>query len=64
MTQFNEIILRAAILGTGGDEAIHGFLDITNAGVPHGVLERAVPIHPRISELIPTVLSELRPLPS
>ena len=27
-------ILGAAILGTGGDEAIHGILDIMNAGVP------------------------------
>jgi pyruvate/2-oxoglutarate dehydrogenase complex dihydrolipoamide dehydrogenase (E3) component len=26
-------ILGAAILGTGGDEAIHGILDIMNAGV-------------------------------
>ncbi len=57
-------ILGAAILGTGGDEAIHGILDIMNAGVPYEVLERAVPIHPTVSELIPTVLGELRRLPS
>jgi pyruvate/2-oxoglutarate dehydrogenase complex dihydrolipoamide dehydrogenase (E3) component len=57
-------ILGAAILGTGGDEAIHGILDIMNAGVPYEVLERAVPIHPTVSELIPTMLGELRPLPS
>lgn len=54
-------ILGAAILGTGGDEAIHGVLDIMNAGVPYEVLERAVPIHPTVSELIPTLLGELRP---
>ena len=54
-------ILGAAILGTGGDEAIHGVLDIMNAGVPYDVLERAVPIHPTVSELIPTVLGEMRP---
>jgi len=54
-------ILGAAILGTGGDEAIHGILDIMNAGVPYDVLARAVPIHPTVSELIPTMLSELRP---
>jgi len=57
-------ILGAAILGTGGDEVIHGILDIMNAGVPYEVLERAVPIHPTVSELIPTVLGELRRLPS
>jgi pyruvate/2-oxoglutarate dehydrogenase complex dihydrolipoamide dehydrogenase (E3) component len=54
-------ILGAAILGTGGDEAIHGVLDIMHAGVPCDVLEHAVPIHPTVSELIPTMLSEMRP---
>jgi pyruvate/2-oxoglutarate dehydrogenase complex dihydrolipoamide dehydrogenase (E3) component len=54
-------ILGAAILGTGGDEAIHGVLDIVNAGVPYDALQRAVPIHPTVSELIPTLLSELKP---
>jgi pyruvate/2-oxoglutarate dehydrogenase complex dihydrolipoamide dehydrogenase (E3) component len=54
-------ILGATILGTGGDEAIHGILDIMNADVPYDVLARAVPIHPTVSELIPTMLSELRP---
>jgi pyruvate/2-oxoglutarate dehydrogenase complex dihydrolipoamide dehydrogenase (E3) component len=54
-------ILGAAILGTGGDEAIHGVLDIMNAGVAYDVLERAVHIHPTVSELIPTLLGELRP---
>jgi pyruvate/2-oxoglutarate dehydrogenase complex dihydrolipoamide dehydrogenase (E3) component len=54
-------ILGAAILGTGGDEAIHGVLDIMNAGVPYDVLEHAVPIHPTVSELIPTMLGEMRP---
>ena len=52
-------ILGAAILGTGGDEAIHGLLDIINAGLPYPVLQRAVPIHPTVSELIPTLLGEL-----
>lgn len=55
-------ILGAAILGTSGDEAIHGILDIMNANVPYDVLERAVPIHPTVSELIPTMLGELHSL--
>ena len=54
-------ILGAAILGTGGDEAIHGLLDIINAGVAYDVLQRAVPIHPTVSELIPTLLAEMKP---
>ncbi|MEX3856735.1 FAD-containing oxidoreductase [Paraburkholderia sp. BR10923] len=53
-------ILRAAILGTGGDEAIHGLLDVINAGLPYTTLQHAVPIHPTVSELIPTVLAEMR----
>ena len=55
-------ILGAAILGTGGDEAIHGVLDIMHAGVPYDVLEQTMPIHPTVSELIPTMLSEMRPV--
>jgi pyruvate/2-oxoglutarate dehydrogenase complex dihydrolipoamide dehydrogenase (E3) component len=56
-------ILGAAILGTGGDEAIHGILDIINADVPYTALQRAVPIHPTVSELIPTLLGDLQPAP-
>jgi pyruvate/2-oxoglutarate dehydrogenase complex dihydrolipoamide dehydrogenase (E3) component len=55
-------ILGAAILGVSGDEAIHGVLDIMSANVPYDVLERAVPIHPTVSELIPTMLNGLRPI--
>jgi pyruvate/2-oxoglutarate dehydrogenase complex dihydrolipoamide dehydrogenase (E3) component len=54
-------ILGAAILGPGGDEAIHGVLDAMNARVPFTDLAWAVPIHPTVSELIPTVLRELKP---
>jgi pyruvate/2-oxoglutarate dehydrogenase complex dihydrolipoamide dehydrogenase (E3) component len=55
-------ILGAAILGTSGDEAIHCIIDIMNADVPYTVLQRAVPIHPTVSELIPTLLGDLKPL--
>jgi pyruvate/2-oxoglutarate dehydrogenase complex dihydrolipoamide dehydrogenase (E3) component len=55
-------ILGAAILGTGGDEAIHGLLDAINAGLPYTALQRAVPIHPTVSELVPTMLGEMRPV--
>jgi pyruvate/2-oxoglutarate dehydrogenase complex dihydrolipoamide dehydrogenase (E3) component len=54
-------ILGAAILGVGGDEAIHGILDMMHAGATFPVLQWAVPIHPTVSELIPTVLGELQP---
>lgn len=55
-------IMGAAILGTGGDEAIHSILDVMYADKPYTVIQRAVHIHPTVSELIPTMLGELRPL--
>jgi len=55
-------ILGASILGTGGDEAIHSILDIMYAKAPYTVIQRAVHIHPTVSELIPTMLGELKPL--
>ena len=55
-------ILGAAILGLNGDEAVHGILDLMYAKAPYTVLQRAVHIHPTVSELIPTLLGELKPL--
>jgi pyruvate/2-oxoglutarate dehydrogenase complex dihydrolipoamide dehydrogenase (E3) component len=55
-------ILGAAVLGPGGDEAIHCILDVMYARKPYTVIQRAVHIHPTIAELIPTMLGELKPL--
>jgi pyruvate/2-oxoglutarate dehydrogenase complex dihydrolipoamide dehydrogenase (E3) component len=55
-------ILGAVILGVGGDEAIHCILDAMYAKAPYTVIQRAVHIHPTVSELLPTVLGELKPL--
>lgn len=55
-------ILGAAILGVGGDEAIHSILDIMYTKSPYTVIQRAMHIHPTVSELIPTVLGDLKPL--
>ncbi len=55
-------ILGAAILGVGGDEAIHGVIDMMNAGATLDAYMRAMPIHPTVSELIPTVLGEMKPI--
>ncbi len=46
-------ILGAAILGTGGDEAIHGVIDMMHARVPYPVYQWAVPIHPTVSRTHP-----------
>ncbi len=55
-------ILGATVLGTGGDEVIHCVLDMMYARAPYTVMQRAMHIHPTVSELIPTVLGELQPL--
>jgi pyruvate/2-oxoglutarate dehydrogenase complex dihydrolipoamide dehydrogenase (E3) component len=55
----SEAILGAAVLGTGGDEVIHSILDMMYAKAPYPVLQRAMHIHPTVSELIPTILGEL-----
>jgi pyruvate/2-oxoglutarate dehydrogenase complex dihydrolipoamide dehydrogenase (E3) component len=56
----SNLILGAAILGVGGDEAIHSVIDTMAAKVPYTTLQRTVHIHPTVSELIPTILGELQ----
>lgn len=55
-------ILGASILGTGGDEAVQGILDVMYAGKPYTTITHAVHIHPTVSELIPTVFGDMRPV--
>ena len=55
-------ILGASLLGIGGDEIIHSILDIMYADAPYTVIQRAMHIHPTVTELIPTLLGDLQPL--
>lgn len=55
-------ILGAALLCIDGDEVIHSLLDVMAADVPYTVIQRCVHIHPTVSELIPTLLADLKPL--
>jgi pyruvate/2-oxoglutarate dehydrogenase complex dihydrolipoamide dehydrogenase (E3) component len=55
-------ILGATILGIGGDEIIHSVLDVMYADAPYTVIQRAMHIHPTVTELIPTMLGDLKPL--
>ena len=55
-------ILGASILGIGGDEIIHSILNVMYARAPFTVIQRAMYIHPTVSELIPTMLADLKPL--
>ena len=51
-------ILGAAILGVGGRQAIDCILDVMYSRQPYTTLQRAMHIHPTVSELLPTILGE------
>jgi len=53
-------ILGATILGIEGDETIHRILNIMHAAANYQTLQWAVPIHPTVSELIPTLMGDLK----
>ena len=55
-------ILGAALLGIEADEVIHSLLDVMSAGAPYTTIARTMHIHPTVSELIPTLLQDLKPL--
>jgi len=55
-------ILGAAILGVTGDEVIHTLLDVMVAKAPYTTVSRAMHIHPTVSELLPTLLQDLKPM--
>ena len=57
-----KLILGASLLGVGGDEVIHTILDLMYAKAPFTVLQRAMHIHPTVSELLPTMMNDLAPL--
>ena len=59
-----KMLLGAAILGLNGDEVVHGLLDVMAAKQPYTVISRAMHIHPTVSELVPTLLQQLKPLGS
>ena len=54
-------LLGAALLGASGDEVVHGILDMIYAKAPYTVMQRMVPIHPTVSELLPTVIADMKP---
>ena len=56
------LILGAALLGVECDEVIHSIIDIMYAKQPYTVIQRAMHILPTVTELIPTMLGELKPL--
>jgi len=55
-------ILGASCLGLTGDEVIHCILDLMYAKAPYAVMQQAMHIHPTVSEFIPGMMGELKPL--
>jgi len=58
----SKLILGASLLGVECDEVIHSILDIMYAKAPYTVIQRAMHIHPTVTELIPTLLGQMKPL--
>ncbi|WP_192347954.1 mercuric reductase [Algoriphagus sp. Y33] len=58
----SEQILGAAVLGTGGDEIIGTFLTAMYGNLSYKKLMNSVQTHPTVTELIPTLLQQLKPL--
>ncbi|MCR5869026.1 FAD-containing oxidoreductase [Aquincola sp. J276] len=56
-----DAILGAAVLGVGGDEAIHAVIDAMAAGGTALRLQRTMHIHPTVAELLPTLAGALQP---
>ena len=49
-------------MGIECDEVIHSLLDVMYAKAPYTVIQRAMHIHPTVTELIPTLLGDLKQL--
>jgi pyruvate/2-oxoglutarate dehydrogenase complex dihydrolipoamide dehydrogenase (E3) component len=55
-------LLGATFVCADADEIMHSMLDVMHAGVDVRTIAASVPIHPTISELIPTMLQGLKAL--
>lgn len=52
--------LGACVLGVGGDEIISGITNLMYAKQPYTMLRDSIHLHPTVSELIPTMLENLK----
>src|SRR3974390_2968261 len=58
----SKLIVGASLLGLAGDEVVHSVLNLMYAGAPYTVLQRATHIHQSVSEFLPTMMQDLKPL--
>jgi pyruvate/2-oxoglutarate dehydrogenase complex dihydrolipoamide dehydrogenase (E3) component len=55
-------LLGVALLGIEGDEVMHSLLDAMANGVGYEAIKRTMHVHPTVSELVPTLLGDLKPV--
>ena len=55
-------VLGAALFGIEADEVIHLFINAMGSGLTVDGMRKIMPVHPTVSELIPTLLEGLKPL--
>ena len=55
-------ILGASFLGLSGDEIVHSILGLMYVNAPYTVLQKAVHIHPTVSEYIPVMVGNFKDL--
>ncbi len=55
-------ILGATLFGIEADEVIHLFINAMASGLGYEEMRRIMPVHPTVSELVPTLLGMLKPL--
>lgn len=55
-------ILGATLLGVTGDEVVNTIVGLMYADAPYTVLKNAVISHPTVAELLPTMMTQLKPL--
>jgi pyruvate/2-oxoglutarate dehydrogenase complex dihydrolipoamide dehydrogenase (E3) component len=58
----SEQVLGASFLGIEGDEMVHAVLDIMAGKVRYPAIRATMHIHPTVSEYLPVLLNELKPL--
>lgn len=58
----SEAILGATVFGITGDEIIAVFSNFMATGASYRVMRQALPVHPTVAELLPTILAGLKPL--
>ena len=57
-----EQFLGAAVLGIAGDEIIAIISNYMATGASYKIMQQALPVHPTVAELLPTILGALEPL--